>query len=179
MTTNQHSRRERSAAQRAAVLEGVRRRTRGPLAPRRTRGLLAFAYLAAVGVAAVSALFPSPGGPIGSLVGLVAFLGLLFALRRGTRLTADAPSEALDELMTRLRDRCFVMAYQGLAAGVSLACVVLWLLPQAGEGLRPEVAAALGWLLFGLALGLPVVVTALTLPDVTPETEVGRSHTAG
>jgi hypothetical protein len=148
------------------VVEQVQRQTRGPMWPRSRRRVLALGYLVAVGLAAFGGLLSGSGrlvSPIGVLAAVVAFV----LLRKATRLVAEAPDTALDELLVRLRGECFVMSYQYLAASSALIGAVL--LIGGTHGLSAAKASTCGLLLLGLALGLPVVLTALTLPDVEPE----------
>lgn len=135
-----------------------------PFAPRRQRLLLAYGYVVALAAAAGAALGLS-GRPsvVVQLVALVAMAWLWFALRRATRLVVDAPEEALDELRGRLRDRIFVLAYQLLAVVAVGVAAVLFL--TSGGGIAEPLAIALAWAALGSALGLPVVVAAVALPE--------------
>jgi hypothetical protein len=104
-------------------------------------------------------------GTASTAVQLIAFLAmaaLWFVLRRATRLLVDAPGSELGRL-ERLRDRVFVLAYQMLAV-VALGVAVVLFLASRG-GLSEPVATALAWAAFGSALGLPLVVAAVSLPD--------------
>jgi hypothetical protein len=120
----------------------------------------------AVAAAAPLVLAERPAAAVG-LASFVAMAALWYVLRRMTGLVADAPSDGLDDLMVRLRDRCYVVAYQAMGGAVALGCLVLWI--GGSDGLSASAAVALGWAEFGLVLGLPVVVTAVSLPDVDPE----------
>jgi hypothetical protein len=97
------------------------------------------------------------------LVAFVAMAVLWFVLRRATRLVVDAPATDLEDRLVRLRDRLFVLAYQLLAV-VTLGVAVVLFLASRG-GLSEPVATALAWAGFGSALGLPLVVAAVALPD--------------
>ncbi len=134
------------------------------MASRRRRTQLAYGYVVGVAVAAASPLVLS--ATAATVVQLGAFgwlLGLWFALRRATRLVADAPEQALDELLVRLRNRAYLLAYQLLAVVALLSAVVLFV--GGAGGIGEQLAAALAWALFGSALGLPLVVTAVGFPD--------------
>ncbi len=136
----------------------------GPAAPRGRRTVLAYAYLAVVAVAAGAAL--GLRGTATAAVQLAAFAAmaaLWVALRRATRLLVDAPESELGERMVRLRDRVFVLAYQVLAV-VSLGVAVVLFLASP-DGVSEPVATALAWAGFGSALGLPLVLAAVSLPD--------------
>ncbi|HEX2805722.1 MAG TPA: hypothetical protein VHN80_06095 [Kineosporiaceae bacterium] len=151
------------SASRQDVVEGVQRQTRGPLWPRSRRRVLALGYLVAVGLAAFGGLLNGAGRVV-SPIGVLAAAVLFVLLRKATRLVAEAPDVALDDLLVRLRGECFVMGYQYLAASSALIGAVL--LIGGTHGLSAGAAGTCGLLLLGLALGLPVVLTALTLPDV-------------
>jgi hypothetical protein len=153
------------SASRQDVVERVQRQTRGPVWSRSRRRMLAVGYLVAVGVAAFGGLL-SGGAKIASPIGVLAAVVLFVLLRKGTRLVAEAPDVALDELLVRLRGECFVMGYQYLAAASAVIGAVL--LIGGTHGLSAAKASTCGLLLLGLAIGLPVVLTALTLPDVEP-----------
>jgi small-conductance mechanosensitive channel len=157
-----------ASAARAEMIETIRRQTLGPWAPRRRRVQFAYGYVLVVAVAtAVPLLMSGVAEAVVQLVALVVMAGLWFALRRATRLVADAPEEALDELLVRLRNRAFLLAYQMLAVVVLVMVVVLFLAGSSGIG--ESLASALAWAGFGSALGLPLVVTAVGFPDVGPE----------
>jgi hypothetical protein len=136
----------------------------GTVAPRGRRTLVAYGYVAAVAVAAGAAL--GLRGTVSAAVQLVAFVAMAaqwFLLRRATRLLVDAPGTELGQRLERLRDRLFVLAYQMLAV-VALGIAVVLFLASRG-GLAEPVATALAWAAFGSALGLPLVVAAVSLPD--------------
>jgi len=139
-------------------------RSPGTVASRGRRILLAYGYLAAVAVAAGAALgLSGTASAVVQLVAFVAMAALWFVLRRATRLLVDAPGSELGERLERLRDRMFVLAYQMLAV-VALGVAVVLFLASRG-GLAEPVATALAWAAFGSALGLPLVVAAVCLPD--------------
>ena len=136
----------------------------GVVASRGRRTALAYGYVAAVAVAAGAALgLAGTASAFVQLVALAAMSALWFALRRATRLVVDAPGSELGERMVRLRDRVFVLAYQMLAV-VTLGVAVVLFLASRG-GLSEQLATALAWAAFGSALGLPLVVAAVALPD--------------
>lgn len=136
----------------------------GTAAPRTRRTVLAYAYLAAVALAAGAAL--ALRGTASAVVQLVAFVllaALWVALRRATRLLVDLPESELAQRLVSLRDKLFVLAYQMLAVVTLGVAVVLFLASQGG--LSEPVATALAWAAFGSALGLPLVIAAVSLPD--------------
>jgi|NGEPerStandDraft_6_1074524.scaffolds.fasta_scaffold14302_3 hypothetical protein len=153
------------SASRQDVLQGLQHRTRGPVWSRPRRRALALGYLFAVGLAALGGLLSGAGKGISAL-GVLAAAITFVLLRKATRLVAEAPDPALDDLLVRLRGECFQMGYQYLASSGALIGTVL--LIGGAHGLSAGVASACGLLLLGLALGLPVVLTALTLPDAEP-----------
>jgi len=136
----------------------------GPVAPRRRRLVLAYGYVLGVAVAAGAAL-----GLRGTVTGVVQLAGFVvmivtwFALRRATRLVVDAPAAHLADRLVRLRDRLFVLAYQLLAVVAVLVSAVLFV--ASSGGISEPLASALAWAAFGSALGLPLVVAAVSLPD--------------
>ena len=133
-------------------------------ASRSRRTLLAYGYVAAVAVAAGAALgLRGSASAAVQLVAFVAMAGLWVVLRRASRLLVDAPATERGERLERLRDRLFVLAYQMLAVVVLGVAVVLFLASRGG--LAEPVATALAWAAFGSALGLPLVVAAVSLPD--------------
>ena len=145
----------------------------GTVAARSRRTALAYAYVAAVALAAGGSLALS--GTASAVVQLVAFVllaALWFALRRATRLLVDLPESDLAQRLVRLRDKLFVLAYQMLAV-VTLGIAVVLFLASRG-GLSEPVATALAWAAFGSALGLPLVVAAVSLPDDLPEDLPGK-----
>jgi hypothetical protein len=94
-----------------------------------------------------------------------AMIVLVLLLRRATRLVVDAPEAALDERLVAVRNRLFVLAYQLLAVVVLGVAACLFVF-SSGSGIGEPLAGALAWTAFGSALGLPVVVAAVALPDV-------------
>jgi hypothetical protein len=136
----------------------------GPIVSRPRRVALAYGYVLGVAVAAGSAV-----GLRGTVTGVLQLAGFVlmaatwFALRRATRLVVDAPAADLADRLARLRDRVFVLAYQLLAVVAVLVSAVLFLLSSGG--ISEPVATALAWAAFGSALGLPLVVAAVSLPD--------------
>ena len=146
-------------------VERLRRTTTRPMAPRRTRTALAVAYpVVLTTTAAVPLLSGGTWAAGAQLIGVLLVGVLWVALRQATRLLTEAPEEALDELLVRLRTRCYQQAYQVLAALVA-AAGALALLLSGGGGIPPGWATAVGLALFGAAMGLPLVVGAVTLPD--------------
>jgi hypothetical protein len=128
--------------------------------PRSRRQGAALGYLLAVGLAASGPLLSAPLGPVLTAVGAVAAIGLFVLLRRAGRMVATGASGPVDDLVQRLRGQCFQMAYNVLAAVSAVIGAVLLIAGASGA-----TAAVFGLLLLGLALGLPVLLLALTLPD--------------
>jgi hypothetical protein len=145
-------------------VEELRRRTAGPYGSRRRRLVLAYGYVFAVALAAGAALgLQGRLTALVQLVALVAVVWLWFGLRRATRHVVAAPDQEVDQLLVRLRDRVYVLAYQLLAV-VAIGIAAL-LFVTSGGGVGEPLAIALGWAALGSALGLPVVVAAVALPD--------------
>jgi hypothetical protein len=162
------SRAERRRRTHTASMQRLRELTARPLPPRRTRIRLGVGYLAAAAALAALQMPDSIGASLGQLAALLALAALWIALRRATRLVTEAPDDALDELLVRLRNECFREAYTLLGAAAMLVAVVL-ILVAPGGGLPPAAGAAVGYALAALALGLPLVVAATRLPDVGDE----------
>jgi hypothetical protein len=100
-------------------------------------------------------------------VAFVLVAALWVALRRATRLLVDLPESDLSHRLVSLRDKLFVLAYQMLAVVTLGVSVVLFLASRGG--LSEPVATALAWAAFGSALGLPLVIAAVSLPDDLPD----------
>ncbi|HXV92360.1 MAG TPA: hypothetical protein VD813_03605 [Pseudonocardia sp.] len=162
------SRAERRRRQHAESMARLRELTARPLPPRRARIRLATAYLTAAGVMAALQTWDQIWSSIAQLAVIAALAGLWVALRRATRLVTEAPDDALDELLVRLRNECFREAYGVLGTAAMLLAVVL-IITASGDGLPPATGAAIGYALAALALGLPLVVAAVRLPDVGDE----------
>jgi hypothetical protein len=136
----------------------------GPIAPRPRRLTLAYGYVLGVAVAAGSALgLRGTATGVLQLGGFVVMVATWLALRRATRLVVDAPDTGLADRLVRLRDRQFVLAYQLLAVVAVLVSAVLFV--ASSGGISEPLATALAWAAFGSALGLPLVVAAVSLPD--------------
>jgi hypothetical protein len=136
----------------------------GPIAPRQRRVALAYGYVLGVAVAAGAALgLRGATSAVVQLAGFVVMVGTWFALRRATRLVIDAADAGLADRLVRLRDRQFVLAYQLLAVVAVLVSAVLFV--TSSGGISEPLGTALAWAVFGSALGLPLVVAAVSLPD--------------
>ena len=136
----------------------------GAFAPRSRRLALAYGYVGAVALAAGAALGLRDTASAAVQLGAVVVMAATWvALRRATRMVADGPDEALDDVLVRLRHRIFVLAYQMLAV-VALGVAVCLLL-FSGGGIGEELATGLAWAVLGSALGLPLVVSAVALPE--------------
>jgi hypothetical protein len=139
-------------------------RLAGPVAPRPRRVALAYGYVLGVAVTAGAALgLRGAATAVVQLAGFVVMAGTWFALRRATRLVIDATAADLADRLVRLRDRQFVLAYQLLAVVAVVVSAVLFV--TSSGGISEPVATALAWAAFGSALGLPLVVAAVSLPD--------------
>lgn len=102
-----------------------------------------------------------------SLIHILLTFVCWFLLRQSVRLVADAPEEALDERMVRLRDRSYLVAYRqlaSLAAFLVTALMVYSVFTDAqtnSDGFNYQLAftwpqvQALFWLVFGYAFMLP------------------------
>jgi hypothetical protein len=102
-----------------------------------------------------------------SLIQILLTFVCWFLLRQSVRLVADAPEEALDERMVRLRDRSYLVAYRQLAslsAFLVTALMVYSVFTDAqtsSDGFNYQLSftwpqvQALFWLVFGYAFMLP------------------------
>jgi hypothetical protein len=145
------------------------------LASRRQRRQLAGAYIG-VGALLIASAFTSTGRlqPIDPgwrwlvLAGilLAALMVLLIQLQGATRHLAEDPDTALDEMMVRLRSQAYRPSYRILSA---FAGVAIWELCLAGSLLPGQVKLSI-LLAFLVIQPLPVIITAITLPDIDPET---------
>ena len=143
---------------------GVGRPGGGPIAPRGRRLVLSYGYVLGVALAAGAALgLRGTTTAVVQLAGFVVMVVTWFALRRATQLVVDAPAAELADRLVRLRDRMFVLSYQLLAVVAVLVAAVLFV--TSSGGVSEPVATALAWAAFGSALGLPLVVAAVSLPD--------------
>jgi hypothetical protein len=102
-----------------------------------------------------------------SLIHILLVFAFMFLLRQSVRLVADAPEEALDERLIRIRDRSYVIAYRWLtllAVALVTALMVFSIItdsqPQS-DGFSysipltwPQVQAIF-WLIFAYAAMLP------------------------
>jgi hypothetical protein len=86
----------------------------------RTRGAKTFLLIASNLVIAVGTTFLIVVGDTWwsalSLIYILLILTFWFLLRQSVRLVADAPLEALDERLVRIRDRSYVVAYRWLSS---------------------------------------------------------------
>ena len=102
-----------------------------------------------------------------SLIYILLIFAFWFLLRQSVRLVADAPEEALDERLVRIRDRSYVIAYRWLALivmGLATALIVFSVVSdsQAGsDGFTynipltwPQIQAIF-WLIYAYAFMLP------------------------
>lgn len=142
-----------------------------PLPPRRTRIALAGAYLAVVAVMITLALVAEAvdWAGIALPVAVLPLVALWFALHRATRLLPSGPDEVLDELQVRLRDSYHRQAYVVLGVVGAVVAGVLVIGSSTEAGISAEVGTALGWGLFGMLYGLPLLVAAVRLPDLADE----------
>ena len=102
-----------------------------------------------------------------SLIHILLIFVFWFLLRQSVRLVADAPEEALDEMMLQIRDRSYLVAYRYLAAIATFGAIaimtfaVLTDLQDGSDGFNyvleftwPQITAVF-WLIFGYAFMLP------------------------
>jgi hypothetical protein len=162
---SRQDRRARSAAARERGLQRIRATARRPLAPRRTRVRLAVGYLLAVALTAAAQVFPTGVWSILGALSLFAAIALWILLRRATSLVVDATDDMLDDMLIRLREHAFLEAYRFLAAITITAAAALFVLTTRLPG---PALSAMGLILLGTAVGLPVLVAAITLPDTDP-----------
>jgi hypothetical protein len=102
-----------------------------------------------------------------SLIYILLILTFWFLLRQSVRLVADAPQEALDERLIRIRDRSYVIAYQYLAlltvllASILLVFIIVFDFQTKGDGFNYSIPLtwpqlqAIFWLVFAYASMLP------------------------
>ncbi len=108
-----------------------------------------------------------PGWAALSLIHILLIFVFWFLLRQSVRLVADAPEEALDEMLLKFRDRSFLSAYRWLGLIVMIFISVLMGyavfsdLQEGSDGFNyslgfnwPQVQAVF-WLLFAYVLMLP------------------------
>jgi hypothetical protein len=163
------SRADRYRRDHATAMARMRELTDRPLGPRRRRVGLATAYLGGVVVLAAAPFLPDRSwASFAQLVMVVGLTVLGVALRRATRLVTEAPDEVLDELLVRLRDGFFRQAYQALGAAATVIGALLLTVADA-HGVSAAVAAAAGWFLAALAVGLPLAIAAFRLPEPDDE----------
>jgi hypothetical protein len=137
----------------------------------RTRGAKIFLLVATNVFLFVGTVFLIVVGDNGwtalSLIYILLVFAFWFLLRQSVRLVADAPEEALDERLVRIRDRSYVIAYRWLALivmGLATALIVFSVVSdsQAGsDGFSynlpltwPQIQAVF-WLIFAYAFMLP------------------------
>jgi hypothetical protein len=102
-----------------------------------------------------------------SLIHILLIFVFLFLLRQSVRLVADAPEEALDEMMLQLRNRAYVIAFRWLSVvgfviiTALMAFAIVSDFDEAGDGFNylvpltwPQVQAIF-WLVVAYVLMLP------------------------
>ena len=102
-----------------------------------------------------------------SLIHILLIFVFWFLLRQSVRLVADAPEEALDEMLLQVRDRSYLIAYRYLAAIAVFGAIALMSFAvfsdfqEGSDGFNyvleltwPQVQAVF-WLIFGYAFMLP------------------------
>jgi hypothetical protein len=160
------ARAERYRRAHAATIARLRVVAGRPPPPRRTRIGIAAAYVGTALLIPLPRALSSSGWAIGlQLVLIAALAGLYVGLRRVTRLITEAPDDALDDVLVGLRNDYFRDAYRVLGAIVILLAITLQLL-AAQIDLAAVLAAGVYWPVFGLVVGMPLVVAAIRLPDL-------------
>jgi hypothetical protein len=149
-----------------AQLRGI-----GVHAPRGTRRWLATGYLVCVAADPAAALLvPDTAAKMVWFVDLIVALVLLGVMRSAIRDVADAPDDALDEMLTRIRNSYRSRAYRLLAICVAMGCVVLTIPTAPAFGitltLTNGIVQAVIWPLFLLCVGLPTLLASWSLPDL-------------
>lgn len=96
----------------------------------RTRGAKMFLLIATNGILLTGTIFLVLVGDSGwtalSMIYILLLFTCWFLLRKSVRLVADAPAEALDERLIRIRDRSYVIAYRWLSMlGLLLATALM------------------------------------------------------
>jgi hypothetical protein len=102
-----------------------------------------------------------------SLIYILLIFAFWFLLRQSVRLVADAPAEALDERLIRIRDRSYVVAYRWLALillSLATALVVFSIVTDSNDNSDgfsynipltwPQIQAIF-WLIYAYAFMLP------------------------
>lgn len=145
-------------------------------ASRGTRRWLATGYLVCVAAdPAVALLVPGTAAKMVWFADLFVALALLGVMRSAIHDIADAPDDALDEMLTRIRNSYRSRAYRLLAACVTMGCAVLTIptAPAFGIalGLTNGIVQAVIWPLFLLSVGLPTLLACWSLPDVDQPAE--------
>jgi hypothetical protein len=137
----------------------------------RTRGAKIFLLVATNVFLFVGTVFLIVVGDNGwtalSLIYILLVFAFWFLLRQSVRLVADAPEEALDERLVRIRDRSYVIAYRWLALivmGLATALIVFSVVSDSQVGSDgfsynlpltwPQIQAVF-WLIFAYAFMLP------------------------
>jgi hypothetical protein len=160
------ARAERYRREHAAAIARLRVAAGRPPPPRRTRIGVAVAYVVTVLLIPVPRALSSSWWAMGlQLVLIAALAGLYVVLRRVTRLITEAPDDALDDLLVGLRNDYFRDAYRVLGAAVLLLALALLVLAEQID-LAAVMDAGAYWPVFGLVLGIPLVVAAVRLPDL-------------
>ena len=115
----------------------------------------------------LTSAYRAPAWAALSLIHILLIFVFWFLLRQSVRLVADAPEEALDEMLLQLRDRSYLIAYRWLGlvailfASALMGYAVFSDLQEGSDGFNyslsfnwPQVQAVF-WLLFAYALMLP------------------------
>ena len=102
-----------------------------------------------------------------SLIHILLIFVFWFLLRQSVRLVADAPEEALDEMMLQVRNRSYLVAYRYLAAIATFGAIAIMTFAvfadfqDGSDGFNyvleltwPQIQAVF-WLIFGYAFMLP------------------------
>ena len=115
----------------------------------------------------LTSAYRAPAWAALSLIHILLIFVFWFLLRQSVRLVADAPEEALDEMLLQLRDRSYLIAYRWLGlvailfASALMGYAVFSDLQEGSDGFNyslsfnwPQVQAVF-WLLFAYTLMLP------------------------
>ena len=115
----------------------------------------------------LTSAYRAPAWAALSLIHILLIFVFWFLLRQSVRLVADAPEEALDEMLLQLRDRSYLIAYRWLGlvailfASALMGYAVFSDLQEGSDGFNYSLSfnwsqvQAVFWLLFAYALMLP------------------------
>lgn len=142
--------------------------------PQRARRLARGASVAALACCALTYAIGFLRGRAGEIASLLAFVGFTasyFILRAAVQQAADLPEAQLDEREVAVRDRAYLLAYQGVGAVAALS-VVLAIADEAIDNLTVYWVGPWSAVLL-LALALPSVVVAHLQPEADADSRAG------